>query len=161
MNKWDRRFLELATLVATWSKDPSTKVGSVIVDSDNRVVSMGFNGLAGGVIDSVERLSDKEVKHQIVLHAENNAILFAKRDLTGCTIYTSPLPTCAHCASMIIQSGIKRVVTANYVMKRRWIISAELARKMFDEADVEVIEYVELDWKVLVLRDRIITGIKK
>ena len=145
MNKWDNRFLELVALVATWSKDPSTKVGSVIVDKNNRVVSMGFNGLAGGVVDSVERLEDKTIKHQIVLHAENNAILFANRDLTGCTIYTSPLPTCAHCASMIIQSGITRVVTMNRSMKRRWIDSAELARAMFDEAGVEVIEFVELE----------------
>ena len=145
MDKWDKRFLELAELVATWSKDPSLGVGSVIVDKHNRVVSMGFNGLAGGVVDSVERLEDKTIKHQIVLHAENNAILFANRHLIGCTIYTSPLPTCAHCASMIIQSGITRVVTMNRSMKRRWIDSAQLARTMFDEAGVEVIEFVELE----------------
>ena len=144
MDKWDKRFLDMTALIGTWSKDPSLGVGSVIVDENNRVVSMGFNGLASGVNDTTERLEDKTIKHQIVLHAENNAILFAKRDLTGCTIYTSPLPTCAHCASMIIQSGIVRVVTMNRVMKRRWINSAKLAREMFDEAGVEVVEYVDL-----------------
>ena len=55
MNKWDMRFLELAALVATWSKDPSTQVGAVIVDSAKRIVSVGFNGAPRGVQEQLFR----------------------------------------------------------------------------------------------------------
>src|SRR5688500_6959549 len=82
--KWTERYMELAAHVAQYSKDPSTKAGAVIVDPSNRVISLGFNGLPKGVLDSKERLENREVKYKLILHAETNAILFAQRDLTGC-----------------------------------------------------------------------------
>ena len=71
--KWDRRFMEMARLVASWSKDPSSKVGAVITRG-KFVVSVGFNGFPQGVVDSEERLTNRELKYPMILHAEINAI---------------------------------------------------------------------------------------
>ncbi len=81
--KWDKRFLELAKHVSLWSKDPSTKTGSVIVDQKRRVVSGGYNGLPIGVEDLDERLNNREIKYKMIVHCERNALLFANRDLGG------------------------------------------------------------------------------
>ncbi|MBT6879060.1 MAG: hypothetical protein HOA22_05955, partial [Gammaproteobacteria bacterium] len=101
LNKWDLRFLGLAAHVAQWSKDPSTQVGSVVA-SDKRVVSLGFNGFPQGLSDD-HRLHDRETKYSLVLHAEENALLFSGADLRGNTIYVYPLPPCSRCAVKIIQ----------------------------------------------------------
>src|SRR3989344_2191240 len=81
--KWDRRFLALAEHVAQWSKDPSTKTGAVIVDPNNRVVSLGYNGFPRGVNDLPERLSNRELKYKIIVHCERNALLFARESVRG------------------------------------------------------------------------------
>ncbi len=135
--KWDRRFLELAKLVASWSKDPSTQVGAVIADDKNRIVSIGFNGFARGVQDLTERLEDRDVKYKIVLHAEENALHFAHRDVSGCTVYTWPLMPCAACMSRIIQRGITRVVSVEND-NPRWQEHFKLSRELAGEAGVEV-----------------------
>jgi len=77
ISKWDDRFLSLTQFIASWSKDPSTKVGAVIADQNNRIVSMGYNGLPVGVKDHTERYSDRERKLAMIVHGEMNAILFA------------------------------------------------------------------------------------
>ena len=94
MSKWDRRMLGLVNLIATCSKDPSTGVGAVIVDSKNRIVSVGFNGFPRAVCDSDEALFDRDEKLRRTIHAEENALLFAGRPVEGCTIYVThpPLP---------------------------------------------------------------------
>lgn len=138
MNKWDNRFLELAKFVSQWSRDPSTKVGAVIVDKMNRIVSLGYNGFACGVDDNKERLNNREIKYKMVVHADANAILFAKRDLTDCIMYLYPFMACSNCASLIIQSGIKKVV-APKDMPDRWKKDIDLALEMFREAKVEVV----------------------
>ena len=69
MNNWDRKFLSAAALVASWSKDPSTKVGCIITDDDHNQLAGGFNGFPRGVSDN-ERLHDRETKLKIVVHAE-------------------------------------------------------------------------------------------
>lgn len=112
MSKWDDRFIELARLVATWSKDPSTKVGAVIADELRRVVSMGFNGFPRGCQDSLTLYENRERKYRRVLHAEQNALSFATRPVHGCTIYVTHAP-CARCAAQIIQCGIQRIVCPN------------------------------------------------
>lgn len=104
--KWDLRYLTLAKLVASWSKDPSTKCGAVIVNPNNEIVSIGFNGFPKSVIDSEERLNNRQTKLQMMVHAERNALIFAKQDLHKCTIYTYPMMACSECAAMIIQAGI-------------------------------------------------------
>ena len=142
--RWDRAALEEARFYARRSKDPSTKVGAVIADGEGRVISVGYNGFARGVVDSPERLANRPLKLRLTLHAELNAILFARRDLTGCTLYTYPLPPCAHCASMIVQCGVRRVVTVPLPpeLQSRWGDDIELTRAVFAEAGVELIELV-------------------
>lgn len=136
MSKWDSRFLALAGLVASWSKDPSTQVGAVIVDADKRIVSTGFNGFARGVNDAP---AEREVKLLRTIHAEENALLFARRDVTGMTIYVTR-PPCARCAAKIIQSGVARVVftlpPVDFV--ERWALEMKEAQAMFDEVGITV-----------------------
>lgn len=135
--KWDKRFIDVARLHATFSKDPSTQVGAVIVDRDRREVSTGFNGFPKNVKDTKERLENREVKLQLTLHAEENALAFARGDLRGCTIYITH-PPCAHCAAQIIQHGITEVVAveAPPEMAERWKTGLDLARDMLMEAHV-------------------------
>ena len=135
--KWKIRYLKLAQHVASWSKDPSTQCGAVIVNADNEIVSIGFNGFPRGVEDSQVRLNDRDLKLSMTLHAERNAILFARQSLKGCTIYTWPMHACSECAAMIIQSGITSHVTV-VTHNQRWEHSFEIARSMFDEANISV-----------------------
>ena len=133
---WDRRFIHLAEHIASWSKDPSTKVGAVIVDAKRRVISMGYNGFPRGLSDD-GRLNHRDTKLALTLHAEANAILFAKCDLVGATIYIWPMMPCSHCASLIIQSGITRVVSIPN-SNERWHDSFALSEVMFEEANVSL-----------------------
>lgn len=107
--KWDVRFVELAEHVAQWSKDPNTKVGAVIVRPNRTVVSLGYNGFPRGVDDTPDMLADRDEKLARTIHAELNAILTAKEDVTACTLYVSH-PCCDRCAVHIIQAGIACVV---------------------------------------------------
>lgn len=110
--KWDRRFIELAAHVATWSKDPSTKVGCVVVNSERRVLAMGYNGFPSGVLDSAERYANRPMKYRMVVHSELNAICNASQQgvsLKGAVMYL-PFPPCNECMKGIIQAGIARVV---------------------------------------------------
>jgi dCMP deaminase len=137
---WDRRYIDMAELVASWSKDPSTKCGAVIVNEDNEIVSIGFNGFPKGVADLQSRLYNRDLKYAITIHAERNAILFAKQSLKNCTLYTFPMQCCSECAAMAIQSGIKRHVSLSY-QPERWQKSFELAKEMFKEANVSTTYY--------------------
>jgi dCMP deaminase len=143
LTNWDSRFLDLARLVATWSKDPSTQTGAVITDWRHRLISVGYNGFARGVDDCAERYANRETKYKMIVHCERNAILFAQRPLDGCTLYTWPFMSCAACAAMVIQAGIKRCVAPVLPagdLFDRWSADFLLARLMFDEAGVELVE---------------------
>ena len=122
--------------IASWSKDGSTKVGAIIANG-KKFISLGFNGPASGVDDSMIDLG-REVKLAITLHAELNAILEARRDLTGCTIYVWPMPPCAQCAAAIIQVGITRVVSCGptEAQHERWGRDFALAERMYRDAGV-------------------------
>lgn len=136
MSKWSERFMHLAEHVATWSKDPSTQVGCVIVDKQNRVVSLGFNGFPRGIKDLKERYIDKDVKYLFVAHAERNALDNAPLSVEGCTLY-SPLLPCNECAKSIIQKGITKVISYEPEEDRphlRW----DITRQMFKEAEVQL-----------------------
>lgn len=115
------------------SKDPSTKVGAMIVSEDQQREYMGYNGFPRGVEDLPERYLDRETKYKMIVHAEPNAIIKAGRDAIGGTIYTWPLPPCHECAKLIIQAGIKRVV-AIQKDDTRWLDSCQTAIDMFREA---------------------------
>ena len=138
---WDERFILLAKHIASWSKDPSTKVAAVIYDDNHRIISTGYNGYAAGVLDV--GLEDREKKYKKIIHAEINAIIFAYRNLSGCTLATWPFMPCSTCSSAIIQSGITRCVypKANKSDLIRWGDSFELAREQFIDAGVEMKEY--------------------
>lgn len=136
-NHWDSRYLDLANLVAGWSKDPSTKVGAVIT-KDNHIVSVGFNGLPRGVEDTEERLTNRDLKYKMIVHGEVNAMAFANQALHGCTLYTVPFMPCPVCAGQVIQRGITEVV-APYSDNPRWVESFELTKAMFKEAGVALI----------------------
>jgi len=139
LKKWDLRFLEMARSAAGWSKDPSTKVGAIIVDDDKRVISVGYNGFPKGVTDD-ERLDDREEKYKMIVHAERNALLFANKDVKICSIYTYPFMPCSVCAGMIIQAGIKRVVTVEN-NNSRWQKDFVVSRQMFKESEIDLIQY--------------------
>lgn len=135
-DKWHLRFLRLAREVSTWSKDPSTKVGCVIVSPDRRVVSLGFNGLPAGVRDSADRLADREVKLALTIHAEENALLFAKGSVADCTAYVTRRP-CSQCAAKLIQSGIREVCYLyDEDFETRWADSLKYSRLALSESGV-------------------------
>ena len=139
ITKWDRRFLGLANMVASWSKDPSTQTGAVITDPRNRVVSVGFNGFPQGIADTPDRLYDRETKYALILHCETNAVLLAGRSVEGCTLYTQPFGSCTRCAVAMIQAGIKRVVAPACPADKyeRWGADLGRAVSLFVEAGVE------------------------
>ena len=140
MTNWDESFLALAHHIAQWSKDPSTKVGAVIVRPNRTIASVGYNGFPRGVNDSDERYNDRPTKYAMTVHAEANAILSANgATLLGCTLYVTPLHPCSSCAALIIQSGITRVVAQRLHNPDHWKDSFAHARAMFDEAGVEVV----------------------
>lgn len=136
LDKWDKRFLDLARHIATWSKDPSTQVGCVIVKGKNKVVSMGYNGPPAGVNDEFRDRAQKLLR---TLHAEDNAILSAKEALDGCTAFVTHAP-CSNCAARLIQSGIIRVVFPQPGTEfiQRWYDSYTESLAMFNEAGVKV-----------------------
>lgn len=138
LKHWDKRFLDLAKLVSSWSKDPSSKVGAVIVDEKNRVVSLGFNGLPMGVEDTDERLNNRELKYDLIVHAEQNAILCSPQSVAGCRIYVYPYLPCSRCAGAIIQSGIKEVVVEDLPIPERWVKNFNLAKEILREAGINV-----------------------
>ena len=109
---WQEYFMGLAHLSALRSKDPNTQVGACIVDDDNKVVTIGYNGMPRGCNDSdmpwAREGGFKETKYAYVVHAELNAILNSPRSLKNTTLYVSLFP-CNECAKAIIQSGIKKI----------------------------------------------------
>lgn len=139
-DKWDKRMLGLAKHIASWSKDPSTQTGAVIADANRRIISVGYNGLPKGVKDLPERYNNRELKLSIIVHCERSAIIFAKRDLSNCILYTWPFMSCAACAGMVIQADITHCIAPSIPedKKARWAKDMELASTLFDEAGVKL-----------------------
>jgi len=144
--KWDRRFLDIARQVSTWSKDPSTQVGAVLVDRMRQVVGTGFNGFPRGVDDHVDRYLDRPTKYAMVVHAELNAILQAGHRARGGTIYVypsfGPPSLCTGCAKAVIQSGVVRSVGFEPVegdeRAERWADELAMANIMCQESGITV-----------------------
>ena len=139
--KWDKRFLELASHIAGWSKDPSTKVGCVVVGKDREIRSTGFNGFPRGIADNIERLSDREQKYPLICHAEENAIMHAARigvSLKDCTAYVT-WPPCTRCARSLIQAGVTEVIyPESCEVPDRWQKDFDMSHGMMTEAGVKV-----------------------
>lgn len=142
---WDRFFLGLAQYYAQASKDPSTKVGAVLVQPQSRlVVGLGYNGFARGVLDTEERLNNRELKYKLVVHAEVNALIMAGEKAKGATLYVWPSfimpPICHDCCKTAIQFGIKEIVgftpDVDAERQKRWAESIGLARQMCTESGI-------------------------
>ena len=140
-DKWDIRFVKLAMHIANWSKDPSTKVGCVVVGEDREIRSTGFNGFPRGIKDDEERLLDREQKYPLICHAEENAIMHAARigvSLKGSTAYVT-WPPRSRCARSLIQSGIKEIIYPTPgEIPERWVEDFNISNSMISEAGVVV-----------------------
>ena len=149
---WNRRFLQLSDYISSWSKDPSTKIGCVIVGPDNEIRSTGYNGLPRGMNDSVPEREVRPYKYKWYEHAERNAIYNAARcgiPLKGCRIYLLSL-SCADCARAIIQAGISEVITTPPEFDNpRWGPELRIAMEMFNEVGLKVTVIDALDGKVI------------
>ena len=134
---WDRRFLNLAKHIAEWSKDPSTKVGCVVVGEDREIRSTGFNGFPRGIEDRLDRLADRDLKYPLICHAEENAIMHAARigvSLKGCVAYVT-WPPCSRCARSLIQSGVCEIIyPEGCEIPERWREDFEISSEMIEEA---------------------------
>jgi dCMP deaminase len=150
---WDERFIELAQLISTWSKDRSTGVGSVITTKDHRVISIGYNGFPSGANDKIEARHERPAKYQYTEHSERNAIYNAARSgvsTIGCTMYVMWQP-CADCARGIIQSGIDRIVcTKPDDTDERWGPSFKIGQELLEECGVQI-TYIDLKKKVVLI----------
>lgn len=109
VSKWDVRFVNLAQEVASWSKDPVSRVGCVLATDDNRVLSIGYNGLPAGYDDDELATISREEKLRHVIHAELNAVLNANAPVAGCVAYVTHC-CCTNCCAVLIQSKVSGVV---------------------------------------------------
>ena len=141
MDKWDKKFIKLCMFISEWSKDKNKKVGAVIVDDDNVVLSMGYNGIPKGCDDNIECRYEKPIKYLFTEHAERNAIYHAARhgiSLKGCRIYVTLFP-CADCARAIIQSGIKKIIAPEPNINHEvWGDHFKASIQMMEEANIEI-----------------------
>lgn len=152
---WNKRFVDLARLVGSWSKDPSTRVGAVLVGPDREVLSVGYNGFPRGIADTYERLHDRPTKYELVVHAEANAILNAVRNGV-CTKHATMYviaesggklwggAPCIRCAVETVQAGVSRVIVPTPKdMPQSWVESCEKGKRILLEAGVG---YTEFDY---------------
>lgn len=128
---WGQRFIDLAITVASWSKDPSTKVGCVLVDGRRRVISMGYNGFPETCEDKPEWYADKAIKYPTVIHAEMNAVTNATAPVAGSVAFLTH-PPCVDCAKLLIANRVREI---HYVMPSpdllsRWADSLKAAEEL-------------------------------
>ena len=147
---WDEYFMGMAVLSALRSKDPSTKVGAVIVSPDNKVISIGYNGMPRQIDEeqlSWNRGEGLDSKYLYVCHAEFNAILNTQvgGTLKGSTLYVTLFP-CNECAKAVIQTGIKEIVylqdkyadQVNFQASRKMLELAGVKLRQFDGNTVDI-----------------------
>jgi dCMP deaminase len=146
-SKWTIRYMDLAKQISSWSLDPSTKVGAVIVGKTGQIVSQGYNGFPRGVKDSPERLNTREEKYKYVVHAEMNCIYNACRNgasLNDTTLYVYGLPVCSECAKGVVQVGISKVIMQHpAVIPQHWEEKVLISKTIFNEAGVTFLRYDE------------------
>jgi dCMP deaminase len=151
LSHWDRRFLRIAEEVRTWSRDPGTKVGCVLV-LDKRILSVGFNGFPQNLSDSLELYEDREYKLAVTVHAEANAIMNAAKNgakTQSCTAYVT-FPPCSQCAAALIQAGVETVICPDPAQApERWRASFKLGNEMLYNSGVKLLYYSQDDLKCL------------
>jgi dCMP deaminase len=139
---WDECFMQMSHLIAERSKDPSTQAGAVIVDQNNIVIGLGYNGFPRGIEDEQlpwDREGDFDKnKYAYVVHAEENAVYNANKNTAGAKIYCTLFP-CNECTKTLIQSGIKEIIFASdkYHDQAPWVAS----RRMLDLAGIKYRQY--------------------
>ena len=143
LDKWDKRFLEVAAVAARWSKDPNAQVGAVLVNSRRAIAAVSYNGFPIRVEDKEDRLTNKSQKNEMVINAEQNAVIAAGINAQGGTIYVVGKPVCSRCAGVLIQTGIKRVVALrpNSGTGSHWDEVGQIAVEMFEEAGVDFVAH--------------------
>ena len=142
---WDEYFMGIAILSAQRSKDPSTQVGACIVSSENKILSVGYNGMPRNCDDDIypwDREGDElNTKYMFVCHAELNAILnYSGSNLKGSKVYVTLFP-CNECAKALIQSGVSEVIY--YSDKYSDSFSTLAAKRMFESAGIKMTAYKE------------------
>lgn len=146
-NKWTLRYMNLAKEVASWSLDPSTKVGAVVIGQHGQIVSQGFNGFPRKVKDTHERLNNREEKYKYVVHAEMNCIYNACHNgssLKDTTLYVYGLPVCSECAKGVSQVGISKVIMQHpREIPDHWQEKMLITKTIFKEAGVRYLQYDE------------------
>lgn len=144
ISKWDQRFIDLAKFVSEWSKDPNTKVGAVVVSNEGVVIALGYNGFPVGIEDD-DRLDNRDRKLDMIIHAEQNALLITGSRAKGASLYVWGKPICNGCGVLIIQAGIERIVAPDpedeIDKNSTWYKLGVLAVKMFEEVDMEMTFY--------------------
>jgi len=134
----DQVFLKIAKDVSSLSKDTSTKLGAVIVNEDNVIQSIGYNGFPRGVNDNIEERYERPLKYKWFEHAERNAIYnFARQFLKGSSIHLTWIP-CTDCARAIIQVGIAEVIIEETNVEDRWKEDFTQSLIMFKETGIKV-----------------------
>jgi dCMP deaminase len=144
--KFDEWFMRQVYLVATKSKDKSSKIGAIIVN-DNQIVKIGYNGFPVGVNDNISERYERPLKYAFTSHAEANAVSFAAKDgvkTDGCILYTNGI-CCIECCKIVIQSGIKEVIYHkqfnnkwNELYRPQWDGHEEISSILFKESDVKL-----------------------
>lgn len=140
---WDEYFMAMAIVASQRSKDPNSQVGACIVDNENKIVSLGYNGAPNGYSDDLDMTWDREgeflnTKYAYVCHSELNAILNSRTPVKGCTLYVTLFP-CNECAKALIQAGIKEVV---YLSDKYNATDGNIAsKKMLDTCGVKYRKY--------------------
>lgn len=131
-DQWDNTFLNMAVQVSLLSKDPSTKVGSILVTPDNKQISFGYNGFVAGIKETDEMWNDRSLKILHVLHSEENNLLNCNFNTFGCTIYLTHQP-CIKCIIKLAQAKIRRIVYINKYEKMGYMDIWNEYAKLFEE----------------------------
>lgn len=136
------KFLPIAHAVAGLSKDPRRQVGAVAVNDDGILLAVGYNGFPRGVSDDPSRYADREIKLNLIAHAESNLVAqaaYAGHSLRGSTVLVSSKYPCSSCAKSLIQAGVKRIITPPPDPGSSWSVDASWSEIMFRESGVEII----------------------
>lgn len=140
-NKWHQRYMELAKMFASWSKDPSTKVGAVAIGHKGQLIAQGYNGFPREFDDSIELYKDRQEKYKYVVHAEMNCIYHATHNglsLEGARLYVYGLGVCHECAKGIVQVGISEVyASCDSTSADRWKTSFNKTKEIFKKGGVK------------------------
>jgi dCMP deaminase len=141
-SSWNTWFLQMACHVSTKSKDPSTKCGAVIARPNGTVVSIGYNGFPMHMQDTDEWYTSREEKYSRIVHAEMNALIFARQSIENCVLYTWPFAPCDRCCVQMLQAGIKCFVfpAALPDIKARWEESINRSKKYILECGAHYLE---------------------